>query len=159
MRVYQFRHSRLWSENCSDTTSRFHAHVLDQAGDVLAAIQPRVARVAPGVEPEPFAGRDEEFEDLRRVVREVVAQVLVPARPVDVDAAVGANAAPKERPWRGVDELPLPALEHDRPIVLLAGAVLREQTGEVPVVDAEHDGRAAVGRDAPDLVARKAPVK
>ena len=41
---------------------------------------------------------------------------------------------------------PAASLEHDRPVVLLAGPVLREQAGEVSAVDVKHDLGAIVER-------------
>jgi hypothetical protein len=65
------------------------------------------------------------------VVVEVVAQVLVPAGPVDEHAAVGPDAAAEGAPGRGVEELLSPRLEHDPALVLLAVAVLREEAREM----------------------------
>src|SRR3954470_23325352 len=53
------------------------------------------------------------------------------------------------------DEAALPRFELDRPLVLLAGAVLREQAGEVAVIDPEHHRRAAVSHDAADPALRE----
>src|SRR3954452_9666149 len=53
------------------------------------------------------------------------------------------------------DEAALPRFELDRPLVLLAGAVLREQAREVAVIDPEHPRRAAVSHDAADPALRE----
>ena len=66
-----------------------------------------------------------------------------------------ANAAAQEGPGRGVDELPLPRLEPDPSLVLLARPVLREQAREVAAVDPQDDGRAAVGQHPAGAVGRE----
>ena len=58
----------------------------------------------------------------------------------------------KEVPRVSFDELGLPVLEHDVPRVLHAGAVLREEAGEVSAVEADDRGRALPGRKPADTV-------
>src|SRR3954471_6143120 len=53
------------------------------------------------------------------------------------------------------DEAALPRFELDRPLVLLAGAVLREQEREVAVIDPEHHRRADVSPGAPTQTLRQ----
>ena len=52
--------------------------------------------------------------------------------------------------------LPLPRLEHDRAVVLLARPVLREQAREVRAVDEEDRLGAVMDERAPDGVLREA---
>src|SRR5829696_8715230 len=100
--------------------SGLDADVLEQEGDVVAAIEPDRTLVPARAQPELAARRLAQVEDVARAVRELVADVLVTAGPVHEDAAVGADEPAQQRPRRRVHERALPGLEHDRPVVLLA---------------------------------------
>jgi hypothetical protein len=76
-------------------------------------------------------------DDVPRRVAEVVAEVLVGASTVDVDAAVGTDAAPEKRPWRSLEKLRLPGLKEDAPSMLRSRTVLRERADEVRTVDGD----------------------
>jgi hypothetical protein len=54
---------------------------------------------------------------------------------IDERAAVGPDAPAYEGPRRTVNDLLLPRLENDPPLVFRARSVLREETGEVRAVD------------------------
>ncbi|MEV0389962.1 hypothetical protein [Nonomuraea sp. NPDC050643] len=80
-----------------------------------------------------------EAQDVAGLVLEVVARIFVPAdaagkvvaHAVEPAVAVGMDETPDEPAGMRRDDLPLPRLEHDRPLVLPAGTVLREQVRPV----------------------------
>src|SRR5215216_6992215 len=128
--------------------------MLEHERDARSAIGPEVLLIETTLDTDTRAGRDEEFEDVSRDVREIEGLVRVRARPVDEDAAVRADAPAQERPRGTGDHRRLPRLEDDRPLVLLAGAVLREQAGPMPVVGKQRHHPTVVRELSADLVLR-----
>src|SRR3954469_12837856 len=78
-----------------------------------------------------------------------VGQVLIGPRPVDEDAAVGPNAAADERERRSLDQRCLPRLERDPAQMLLPGSMLRQETGEVLVIQPQRDHSVPVSEHSP----------
>ena len=95
-----------------------------------------VAVVRAAIDAEHLACLDEDAPDVRGVVREEVARILVsPAgrvpHAVRDATAVGVDEALDELPRMAFDEVPLPRLELDLPEMLGAWAELREDTRPV----------------------------
>lgn len=99
-------------------------------------------RAAPGhlpLDTDPVQGPAVEPPDVVGLVGEEIARVLVPLppsadharRPVGDPAAVGVHQPADQLPGVGLDDLLLPAGQLDGPLMLLAGAVLGEETPQV----------------------------
>jgi hypothetical protein len=83
-----------------------------------------------------MALRQEELDDVRRHIAELIAQILVGLVPVDVGAieeraAIGSDASANEWPGRHVHDLLLPGFEADPPPMLRARTVLGKDAGEM----------------------------
>src|SRR5215211_1096903 len=99
------------------------------------------------------AGGCEQIDDVLRVVREVVAQILVGPGAVDETAAVCPDACPDERPWLRVDQALLPRLEDDSPLVFHPGRVLRKEASKMRAIHGNvHASPVVEGNDVDRVV-------
>jgi hypothetical protein len=123
-----FRHTRVRCSK-SSAASGFAPDVLDHqrdAGSTVDSHIPAISRFAANaviVDSDEIAGGGEKINDVLGSVAEVVAQVLVGLRPVDIrpvdeGAAIGTDASTKERPGGRLEQLRLPLLELDLALVL-----------------------------------------
>jgi len=118
--------------------------VLQKPGDAGPPVDANVSGCRPALETSGLARPNEEAQDVTRVVGERVREVFVAACPVDEHATVRPDASAEEGERFCLDEAHLPVLEHDWPLVLLAGAVLRQKATEMLVIHPEHDHPALV---------------
>src|SRR6266581_8844775 len=90
-----------------------------------------VAAVVPPRPADPIERGGEDRLDVGGFVAEEVARVLVGLAvdddTVDHPAAVGVDQSANQRPRMFFDDCALPVRQHDRPLVLLAQTVLRQQ--------------------------------
>src|SRR3954447_3788635 len=114
--------------------SRLDADMLEQPRHILSSVEPDRGRVASRTQADRETRGFEQVEDVGREVGEAVAHILVWAGAVDEDTPVRADAATEEPPRSRGHDLRLPGLERDAPEVLLARRMLRQQAGQMPVV-------------------------
>ena len=123
------------------------AQQLVERGDVRAAGQRHRHPIrASWTQPDHPARPEEQFQDVRRVIRERIRWIVTSRHDAAVPAALGLDAPSKKLGWILLHDAPLPGLQDDRTLMLSAGSVLGKQNR--PGVGIRVDDRDATAPKA-----------
>ena len=108
--------------------SGLRAHERIEQGDASRSRDRDGLPVVPGVlDADTATRRAEQATDVVGDLREEVAGIVLAVHAVRDAAPVRVDQSADQLPWEARDDLLLPGFEHDSPLVLPAGPVLREQ--------------------------------
>ena len=118
--------------------------MLEQAYRIVSPIEPDRGRVAARTEALRAARGLEEIQDVGRIVREPVAEVLVAAGAIHEDTSVGADATRRNGHGAAADDLDCQWLERDLELVFLPGPCCGNRQARWPVVQVGGAGVAPI---------------